>query len=91
MSSLRAAFQPLVRQAPRLALRRTPLVARRFLNTETAPVLYSAHAKVVGARTGHVDGDDLKVDLTMVCLCLLPLSLFFFFSRSRMNFGVSNL
>ncbi|KAI1326715.1 OsmC/Ohr family [Xylariaceae sp. FL0255] len=38
---------------------------RRFLKTETAPVLYSAHAKVKGARTGHVEGDDLKVDLTM--------------------------
>lgn len=41
------------------------LTRRRFLNTETAPILYSAHAKVVGARKGHVDGDDLKVDLTM--------------------------
>lgn len=41
------------------------VVQRRLLNTETAPVLYSAHAKVVGARTGHVDGDDLKIDLTM--------------------------
>ena len=29
------------------------------------PILYSAHAKVVGARTGHVEGDDLNVDLTM--------------------------
>ncbi|KAF6813254.1 organic hydroperoxide resistance protein [Colletotrichum plurivorum] len=37
----------------------------RLLNTETAPVLYSARAKVVGARTGHVEGDDLVVDLTM--------------------------
>lgn len=27
--------------------------------------MYSAHAKVVGARTGHVDGDDLHVELTM--------------------------
>lgn len=46
------------------------MVARRFLNTDTAPVLYSAHAKVVGARTGHVEGDDLVIDLTMVCfLC----------------------
>jgi Ohr subfamily peroxiredoxin len=39
--------------------------SRRFLNTDTAPILYSAHAKVVGARTGHVEGDDLNVDLTM--------------------------
>lgn len=35
------------------------------MNTDTAPVLYSAHVKVVGARTGHVEGDDLSVDLTM--------------------------
>ncbi|KAI3540947.1 organic hydroperoxide resistance protein [Colletotrichum filicis] len=49
------------------ATRITPLAHRqtRLLNTETAPVLYSAHAKVVGARTGHVQGDDLVVDLTM--------------------------
>ncbi|OLN88230.1 Organic hydroperoxide resistance protein [Colletotrichum chlorophyti] len=40
-------------------------VQKRLLNTDTAPVLYSAHAKVVGARTGHVEGDDLVVDLTM--------------------------
>ncbi|KAI0203667.1 OsmC/Ohr family [Astrocystis sublimbata] len=39
--------------------------AQRFLNTETAPVLYSAHATVKGARTGHVEGDDLKIGLTM--------------------------
>ncbi|KAK2006961.1 OsmC-like protein [Colletotrichum eremochloae] len=38
---------------------------RRLLNTESAPVLYSASARVVGARTGHVEGDDLVVDLTM--------------------------
>ncbi len=41
------------------------LTCRRLLNTDTAPVLYSAHAKVVGARTGHVEGDDLNIDLTM--------------------------
>ena len=37
----------------------------RNLNTATAPIIYSAHAKVVGARTGHVEGDDLVCDLTM--------------------------
>ncbi|KAJ4424410.1 hypothetical protein N0V82_000931 [Gnomoniopsis sp. IMI 355080] len=37
----------------------------RLVNSATAPILYSAHARVVGARTGHIDGDDLKVDLTM--------------------------
>jgi hypothetical protein len=40
-------------------------ITKRFLDTSTAPILYSAHAKVVGARTGHVEGDDLNVDLTM--------------------------
>lgn len=64
MSSLRA-FTPILRNASRINsnVLRTP--ARRFLNTETAPVLYSAHAKVVGARTGHIEGDDLNIDLTM--------------------------
>lgn len=62
-------FQPLARQAPRLIQRTTarpPIYTfKRFLDTATAPVLYSAHAKVVGARTGHVEGDDLVLDLTM--------------------------
>ena len=60
-------LQPILRQAPRLATRTTtrPALSKRFLNTETAPTLYSAHARVVGARTGHVEGDDLNVDLTM--------------------------
>ena len=62
MASLRS-FQPLARHA--LQATRPSLPIRRFLNTDTAPILYSAHAKVVGARTGHVDGDDLQVDLTM--------------------------
>ncbi|CAI6238390.1 unnamed protein product [Periconia digitata] len=57
-------FTPLVRRT----LRSSPHLqtsARRFLNTETAPSLYAARAHVVGARTGHVDGENLKVDLTM--------------------------
>ncbi|KAJ0276590.1 hypothetical protein COL940_008185 [Colletotrichum noveboracense] len=59
--------QALTRAAPRPL---TPGITiaqqtRRLLNTDTAPVLYSARAKVVGARTGHVEGDDLVVDLTM--------------------------
>ncbi|GKT53920.1 organic hydroperoxide resistance protein [Colletotrichum tofieldiae] len=40
-------------------------IQKRLLNTDSAPVLYSASAKVIGARTGHVQGDDLVVDLTM--------------------------
>lgn len=65
MASFRT-LQPLVRQAPRFAQRTaTQHITKRFLDTSSAPVLYSAHAKVVGARTGHVEGDDLVVDLTM--------------------------
>ncbi|KAF4989056.1 hypothetical protein FGRMN_9386 [Fusarium graminum] len=63
MSSLRVC-QPLLRRA---ALR-TPTInttARRFLNTKSAPTLYSAHAKVIGARKGRVDGENLNVELTM--------------------------
>ncbi|KAI0877395.1 OsmC-like protein [Hypoxylon argillaceum] len=41
------------------------VIGKRLLNTDTAPILYSAHAKVKGARTGHVEGDDLRVALTM--------------------------
>lgn len=64
MAALRT-LQPLARAtATRGALLRSA-APRRFLNTETAPVLYSAHATVRGARTGHIDGDDLNVDLTM--------------------------
>lgn len=62
MASIRALI-PLARRTS-LTLRPS-LPARRFLNTETAPSLYAAHAKVVGARQGHVEGDDLVVDLTM--------------------------
>ena len=64
--SFLSALQPLARHAPRALRAAQPsFAAKRFLNTDTAPVLYSAHAKVVGARTGHVKGDDLEVDLTM--------------------------
>ncbi|KAK2050853.1 OsmC-like protein [Colletotrichum somersetense] len=67
----------LAQRAPQVILRAAPTsnrihvqyrvanIQRRLLNTESAPVLYSASAKVVGARTGHVEGDDLVVDLTM--------------------------
>ena len=69
MSTLRV-LRPLARQAPRAVLPRTPgtstsRIARRLLNTDTAPILYSAHARVVGARTGHIQGDQLVADLTM--------------------------
>ncbi|ATY59347.1 OsmC family protein [Cordyceps militaris] len=55
-------IRPLLRQAPR-AISHAP---RRFLNTDTAPVLYSAHARTIGARNGHVEGSEgLKMDLGM--------------------------
>ncbi|KAI1301083.1 OsmC/Ohr family [Xylaria venustula] len=66
MASARS-LQPLLaaaRRVPRiLAVDRS--IGRRLLNTDTAPILYSAHAKVKGARTGHVEGENLRVDLTM--------------------------
>lgn len=65
MNNLRT-LQSLARAAARQTIPRpnfTP--TRRFLNTDTAPLLYSAHATVKGARTGHVEGDDLNVELTM--------------------------
>ncbi|KEF57877.1 uncharacterized protein A1O9_05798 [Exophiala aquamarina CBS 119918] len=68
MASPLSALRPFARQIPRLTsspTRQPHAASRRYLNTDTAPVLYSAHAKVVGARTGHVDGDDLAVELTM--------------------------
>ncbi|KAI0105263.1 OsmC-like protein [Nemania sp. FL0031] len=69
MASARS-FRPLLAVVQQWPHRTAPLtvrcvVGRRFLNTHTAPILYSAHAKVKGARTGHVEGDDLRVGLTM--------------------------
>ncbi|CAF3605000.1 hypothetical protein SNK03_002043 [Fusarium graminearum] len=64
MSALRA-YQPLLRRA---AQRTTPTInttTRRFLNTESAPILYSARAKAVGARKGRIEGENLNVELTM--------------------------
>ncbi|KAI8931663.1 hypothetical protein NX059_011310 [Plenodomus lindquistii] len=57
-------MSPIMRQALRVSRRSVPS-GRRFLNTETAPILYSARTHVVGARTGHIDGENLNVDLTM--------------------------
>ncbi|KAM5385821.1 hypothetical protein ACJA88_001971 [Fusarium oxysporum] len=51
---------------------RSPIIARRFESTSSTPqqnkdlpILYSAHAKVVGARKGHIEAESLNVDLTM--------------------------
>ncbi|KAH7313733.1 OsmC/Ohr family [Stachybotrys elegans] len=64
MSALRS-LQPVIRQTAARTAPRLTVPVRRFLNTETAPTLYSAYAKVVGARKGHVEGENLVVDLTM--------------------------
>lgn len=70
MSSLRA-LRPLARHARPRATPRNPTSSptqqhqRRLLDTSSAPTLYSAHARVVGARTGHVQGENLNVELTM--------------------------
>ncbi|KAI3398231.1 hypothetical protein diail_9708 [Diaporthe ilicicola] len=76
MSTLRA-LRPLARQAgaarqafPRASPTPKPTFPmqqqqRRFLDTSSAPLLYSAHAQVVGARTGKVHGENLDVELTM--------------------------
>ncbi|CZR35741.1 putative organic hydroperoxide resistance protein [Fusarium proliferatum ET1] len=59
----RAALRP-----NRSTLLRSPIIARRFQSTQQnkdLPILYSAHAKVVGARKGHVEAESLNVDLTM--------------------------
>lgn len=46
-------FAPAVRSTMRVAPRSVTMTPRRFLNTETAPSLYAARAKVVGARVGY--------------------------------------
>lgn len=58
MSAIRA-FRPLIRQS-------AAFTQRRLFNSDTAPILYSAHAVAVGARGGHVEAESgLKVDLAM--------------------------
>ncbi|KAH8636747.1 OsmC-like protein [Alternaria alternata] len=49
-------FTPMLRQAVRVSQRNAMAApCRRFLNTETAPSLYTAKAHVVGARTGYAE------------------------------------
>lgn len=72
MSTLRA-LRPLARHTGAAAKQARPRVPttptfqqqKRLLDTSSAPTLYSAHARVVGARTGHVQGENLNVELTM--------------------------
>lgn len=64
MAALRT-IRPIFTRSSALQLR-TQQISRRFLNTDTAPTLYSVHAKVIGARNGHVEGSEgLKLDLAM--------------------------
>lgn len=59
-------LRPLTRQlAKTVSPRLSQPATRRFLNADTAPIPYFASEKAVGARTGHVEGDDPVVDLTM--------------------------
>ncbi|KAF5026012.1 hypothetical protein F66182_1914 [Fusarium sp. NRRL 66182] len=62
MSSLRTYLPLVCRTVVRKPARD---VTRRFINTETAPTLYSAHAKAIGARKGRIEGENLHVQLTM--------------------------
>ena len=55
------AFQPILRSAPRLAVRTTQQA--RFLNKSSSPSLYAAHATVTGARTGHIKAENLDLQL----------------------------
>ncbi|KAK5165912.1 uncharacterized protein LTR77_008836 [Saxophila tyrrhenica] len=62
MASLRV-LRPLVRQAPRAIFLPAP---RRFLQTDSAPVLTTANAHVTGGRAnGHVNANALNLDLGM--------------------------
>lgn len=64
MPILRAA-SPVVRNAVQRTSQSMRVPARRFFNSETAPIIFSANAKVTGARAGHIEGDDLVLDLAL--------------------------
>lgn len=66
MASIRSLhlLAPCLRRTP-VAVARARLSPARFLNTDTAPILYSAHAKVIGAREGQVESDGFNIGLTM--------------------------
>lgn len=61
MTTCIRAFQPILRSAPRFAVRSSQQV--RFLNKDTSPSLYAAHAAVTGARNGHVTAENLDLQL----------------------------
>lgn len=68
MSAIRN-LQPLLRTVGNRAAIRTatPFASTaRSYASDSSPVLYTAHAKVTGARNGHIEGDEgLKLDLSM--------------------------
>lgn len=55
------ALQPILRSVPRLAVRTTQQT--RNLNKSTSPSLYAAHARVTGARNGHIKAENLDLQL----------------------------
>lgn len=80
MASLRTSLAPFTRHLSRRTTTTTTITSssssssflltkyqqtRLLTNPATAPVLYSAHARAIGARTGHIQGDALSLDLTM--------------------------
>jgi len=59
-------MRPALQQATQITARPMAAPFRRFLNTDTAPVLTEAHATVRGARAeGHAKGDYLDISLDM--------------------------
>jgi Ohr subfamily peroxiredoxin len=66
MAALRTLPRLTASLAPRAATRAPTSITKRFLNTDTAPILYTAHTRTTGARNGHIEGaEGLVVDLTM--------------------------
>lgn len=59
MAALRT-LRPLLRTIPRPS---PPQI--RSLNTATAPSLYKTTATVTGARNGHIEGENIALDLAM--------------------------
>ncbi|EKV16384.1 Peroxiredoxin, OsmC-like protein [Penicillium digitatum] len=59
------AASPILRNASLRTSQSMRAPARRFFNSETAPIIFSANAKVTGARSGHIEGDDLVLDLAL--------------------------
>ncbi|KXT00729.1 hypothetical protein AC578_8220 [Pseudocercospora eumusae] len=61
MASTRV-FRPLMRPAPRIAVRATQQPAR-FLSWESSPPFYTAQASVTGGRKGKISAENLNIQL----------------------------